>query len=134
MKTNVVKNTILSLAITTLASTISVTSVSAQSSTIQQGSEATTDVKYVGNNSDYFKFDINVKQQASQKLLLRILDENGMELYRETANAKDFNKTVLIIRNDYPRLQFVITGNGISFVKNFSISAEVTDNFLIRDF
>jgi hypothetical protein len=133
MKTKVVKNMFLSLVITTLTASIPATSVSAQSSAIQQGAETASDIRYVGNNSDFFKFEVNLKQLVGQKLLLRVLDENGMELYRETVNSKEFSKIVKVTRNDYARLQFIVTGTGTSFSKSFSINAEVSDNFLIRE-
>lgn len=123
----------LSLVITTLTASIPATSVSAQSSAIQQSAEISADIRYVGNNTDYFKFEVNLKQQNSQRLLLRILDENGIELYRETVNSKEFSKILKITRNDYARLQFIVTGNGSSFKKSFSINAEISDNFLIRE-
>ena len=133
MKTNVVKNITLSLMITALTASIPASSVSAQSSTIQQGTETSTDIKYVGNNTDFFNFEVNLKQQGNQKLLLRILDENGVELYYETVTTKEFSKVVKVPHNDYARLQFIVTGKGTSYAKSFAINAEVSDNFIIRE-
>lgn len=134
MKTNVVKNIFLSLVITTLSATIPATSVNAQSSAIQASAETSTDIRYVGNNTDFFKFEVNLKQQNGQRLLLRVLDQNGVELYRETVNSKEFSKIVKVTRDDYERLQFIVTGNnGTSFAKSFAINADMSDNFLIRE-
>jgi hypothetical protein len=133
MKTNVVKNITLSLMITALSAVIPASSVSAQSSTIQQSSETSADIKYVGNNTDFFKFEVNLKNQGNQKLSLRILDENGVELYYEAVSTKEFSKIVKVPHNDYARLQFIVSGKGASFAKSFSINAEVTDNFIIRE-
>lgn len=132
MKTNVVKNIILSLVITSLTASLP-TNVSAQSANTQPTIDNVTNISYVGNNSDFFKFEVNIKQPNSQKLLLRVLDENGIELYRESVISKEFSKLVKVTRNDYSRLQFVVSGNGTNVVKSFSITAEVSDNFLIRE-
>jgi len=133
MKTNVVKNITLSLMITALTASIPASSVSAQSSTIQQSSETSADIKYVGNNTDFFKFEVNLKNQGNQKLSLRILDENGIELYYEAVSSKEFSKIVKVPHNDYARLQFIVSGKGASYAKSFSINAEVSDNFIIRE-
>ena len=124
----------LSLVITSLTASIPASSVSAQSSSIQQSAETSTDIRYVGNNTDFFKFEVNLKQTGSQRFLLRVMDENGLELYRETVNAKEFSKIVKVTRNDYERLQFIVTSNnGTSFAKSFAINADLSDNFLIRE-
>ncbi len=123
----------LSLVITSLTASIPASNVSAQSSAVQQISETATDIRYVGNNVDFFKFEVNLKQTGSQRLLLRVLDENGIELYREAVNAKEFSKLIKVTRNDYARLQFIVSGNETSYTKSFSINAEPTDNFLIRE-
>ncbi len=132
MKTNVVKNILLSLVITAITASLPA-NVSAQLANIQPATDNVTEISYVGNNSDFFKFEVNLKQPNSQKLLLRVLDENGIELYRETVISKEFSKLIKVTRNDYARLQFVVTGNGVNVVKSFSINAEVSDNFLIRE-
>lgn len=133
MKTNVAKTIILSLVISALSTGFTATSASAQSSNLQ-GSETSAEIKYVGNNVDFFKFEVNLKQQNNQRLLLRILDENGQELYRENVNTKEFSKIVKFTRTDYSRLHFIVTGNnGVNYSKSFTINTEVSDNFLIRE-
>ena len=132
MKTSVVKNIVLTLVISAITAIIPA-SVSAQSTAVQQGSENLTDISYLGNNTEFFKFEVNLKQSSNQRLILRIMDENNNELYREAITTKEFTKLVKIARTDYARLHFIVTGNGNSYSKTFTITSEVSENFIIRE-
>jgi hypothetical protein len=104
MKTSVVKNIVLSLVISAITAVIPA-SVSAQSTAVQ-ASENLTEVSYLGNSTEFFKFEVNLKQPANQRLILRIMDEHNNELYREAVTTKEFTKLVKIARTDYARLHF----------------------------
>ena len=131
MKTSVVKNIVLSLVISAITVVIPA-SISAQSTAVQV-SENLTEISYLGNNTEFFKFEVNLKQSSNQRLILRIMDENNNELYREAVTAKEFTKLVKIARTDYARLHFIVTGNGNSYSKTFTITSEVSENFIIRE-
>ena len=131
MKTSVVKNIVLSLVISAITVIIPA-SVSAQSTTVP-ASENLTEVSYLGNSTEFFKFEVNLKQPSNQRLILRIMDEHNNELYREAVTTKEFTKLVKIARTDYARLHFIVTGNGNSFSKTFMITSEVSENFIIRE-
>jgi hypothetical protein len=133
MKMKVVKSIFLSVLITSLTAGIPTGYVSAQETAVQQGADPSADIWYVGTNEDYFKFEVNLRQAANQKLVLRVLDENGVVLYRETVNAREFNKLIKVTRNDYSRLSFIVSGSGTSFTKSFSINVEVSENYLVNE-
>jgi len=134
MKTNVAKSIFLSFAIFSLTAGIPAGNVSAQNQAIQQSAEPAADIRYAGTNNDFFKFEVNLRQPADQKSVLRVLDENGTELYRETVSAIEFSKTIKVSCNaDVIKLHFVITGIGTNFAKSFSIRTEVTENYLVSE-
>jgi len=132
MKASVVRNFVLTLVISAITAVMPA-SVSAQSTAVQPGSENLTEISYLGNSTEFFKFEVNLKQSSNQRLILRIMDENNNELFREAVTTKEFTKLVKVARTDYKRLHFIVTGNGNSYSKTFTITSEVSENFIIRE-
>jgi hypothetical protein len=134
MKTNVAKSIFLSIAIFSLTAGIPAGNVSAQSPAIQQSAEPAADIRYAGTNNEFFKFEVNFRQPADQKSVLRVLDENGSELYRETVSEREFSKTIKVsCKADVIKLHFIVSGTGTNFSKSFSIRTEVPENYLVSE-
>ena len=128
MNRNVVKSLMLSVVL----AVISVIAVDAQTFvTVEK--QVTPEVRFAGSNHDFINFEVSVRQIGNQKLTLRILDESGVELYRENIGKGEFTKLVKVIRNDYSRLNFVIDSQNNQYKKSFNIKAEVVERLNVEE-
>jgi len=128
MNRNVVKSLMLSVVL----AVISVIAVDAQTFVAVE-KQVTTEVRFAGSNHDYINFEVSVRQIGNQKLTLRILDESGVELYRENIGKGEFTKLVKIIRNDYSRLNFVIDSPNSQYKKSFNIKSEFVERLNVEE-
>ena len=90
-----------------------------------------TEIRYVGCNHDFINFEVTVK--GNERQTLRILDENGVELYRETIGKGDFNRMVKILRNDYAPLYFVVDSQKGQYKKTFNIRPELVERLNVEE-
>ena len=128
MNRNVVKSLMLSVVL----AVISVIAVDAQTFVAVE-KQVTTEVRFAGSNHDYINFEVSVRQIGNQKLTLRILDESGVELYRENIGKGEFTKLVKVIRNDYSRLNFVIDSPNNQYKKSFNIKSEFVERLNVEE-
>ena len=131
MNTNV-KTALFSVLFTAISFIAGVETIHAQTVTNLEKS-ATTDIRYAGATHDFINFEVNVRQAGNQRSTLRILDENGAELYRELIGKGEFNKLVKITRNDYERLLFVIDAPNGQYRKSFNIKSEVVERVRVEE-
>jgi hypothetical protein len=111
---------------------ISVFAVSAQNnSTVEK--QVSPDVRFAGSTRDYINFEVSVRQVGNQRLTLRIIDEGGVELYRENIGKGEFTKLVKIARNDYSRLNFVIDSPNSQYKKTFNIKSEYVERLNVEE-
>jgi hypothetical protein len=75
----------------------------------------------------------SVRQVGNQRLTLRIIDESGVELYRENIGKGEFTKLVKITRNDYSRLNFVIDSPNSQYKKTFNIKSEYVERLNVEE-
>jgi opacity protein-like surface antigen len=125
MKVNVVKNMFV-LVLAVLFSAVAMAS-SVDSPSNRIGKNSNVDIRYTGSNQDFFNFEVAVRQTGNQRLTLRILDEAGIELYRESIGKGGFSKAVKVVRNDYSRLNFVVDSQNGQYRKSFKIQSEVLE-------
>lgn len=125
MKVNVVKNMFV-LVLAVLFSAVAMAS-SVDSPSIKIGKNSNVDIRYTGSNQDFFNFEVAVRQTGNQRLTLRILDEAGIELYRESIGKGGFSKAIKVVRNDYSRLNFVVDSQNGQYKKSFKIQSEVLE-------
>jgi opacity protein-like surface antigen len=125
MKVNVVKNMFV-LVLAVLFSAVAMAS-SVDSPSNRIGTNSNVDIRYTGSNQDFFNFEVAVRQTGNQRLTLRILDEAGIELYRESIGKGGFSKAVKVVRNDYSRLNFVVDSQNGQYRKSFKIQSEVLE-------
>lgn len=124
MKVNVVRNMfVLVIAVLFSAAAMATTADSVSVS----GKNNNVDIRYTGANQDFFNFEVAIRQSGTQRLTLRILDEAGVELYRESFGKGGFNKAIKVVRNDYARLNFVIDSQNGQYRKAFKIQSEVLE-------
>jgi hypothetical protein len=126
MKVNVVKNIVAS-AIFALATFAGISASANTGDLLSDSSNGNVDIRYAGTNDDFFNFEVSVRNADDKKLTLRILDQNGIELYREVIGKRDYSKFVKVIRNDYSRLNFVIDAQNGQYKKTFRIQSEVLE-------
>lgn len=125
MKVNVVKNMfvlVLSVLFSAAAMANSADSVSARAE-----KKLNVDIRYTGANLDFYNFEVAVGQPSAKRYTLRILDESGAELYRESFGKGGFTKAIKIVRNDYARLSFVVDSQNGQYKKSFKIQSEVLE-------
>ncbi len=125
MKVNVVKNMFV-LVLAVLFSAVAMAS-SVDSPSNKIGKDSNVDIRYTGANQDFFNFEVAVRQSGNQRLTLRILDEAGIELYRESIGKGGFSKAIKVVRNDYSRLNFVVDSQNGQYKKAFKIQSEVLE-------
>jgi hypothetical protein len=131
MNTNV-KTALFSVLFTAVSFIAGVETINGQT-IINVEKSASTDIRYTGANPDFINFEVNVRQTGNQRLTLRILDENGVELYRELIGKGEFNKLVKVTRNDYSRLLFVIDAPNGQYRKSFNIKSEVVERVSVEE-
>lgn len=126
MNTNIAK----SLVMTVVLVVVSVFAVNAQTLASVEKSN-TAEIRFAGSNHDFINFEVSLK--GNQKQTLRILDENGVELYRENVGKGEFSKMVKIVRNDYSRLNFVVDSQNGQYRKTFNIRAELIERLNVEE-
>jgi len=123
MKVNVVRKMVASAIFAVM---ISLTAFNATAGTVDSDSATgNVDIRYAGTNEDFFNFEVSVRNADDKKLTFRVIDQNGLELYREVIGKRDFSKFVKVVRNDYSRLHFVIDSQNGQYRKSFRIQSEV---------
>ncbi|HLO82921.1 MAG TPA: hypothetical protein VK166_18280 [Chitinophagaceae bacterium] len=125
MKVNVVKNMFVLVFAVLFSAVAMATSVDSPSNSL--GKNSNVDIRYTGANQDFFNFEVAVRQTGNQRLTLRILDEAGVELYRESIGKGGFSKAIKVVRNDYSRLNFVVDSQNGQYKKAFKIQSEVLE-------
>lgn len=131
MNTNV-KTALFSVLFTAIFIIAGVGTTNGQTS-INLEKSASTEIRYAGTSPDFINFEVNVRQAGNQRLTLRILDENGVELYRELIGKGEFNKLVKVTRADYSRLLFVIDAPNGQYRKSFNIKSEVIERVSVEE-
>lgn len=123
MKVNVVRKMVASAIFAVM---ICLTAFNATAGTVDSDSATgNVDIRYAGTNEDFFNFEVSVRNADDKKLTFRVIDQNGLELYREVIGKRDFSKFVKVVRNDYSRLHFVIDSQNGQYRKSFRIQSEV---------
>lgn len=133
MNRNLFKSLVLSavLAVATVTTVNAQTVVAVEKLTTEKAN--TPEVRFVGSNPDFINFEVSLRQNGNQKQTLRILDENGVELYREIIRKGEFAKLVKVVRNDYSRLDFVIDAQNSQYKKSFNIRNEVVERLNVEE-
>jgi|LakMenEpi03Aug12_release.lakeMendotaPanAssembly.Ray.scaffolds.fasta_scaffold18061_7 hypothetical protein len=133
MNRNLFKSLVLSavLAVATVTTVNAQTVVAVEKFTTEKAN--TPEVRFVGSNPDFINFEVSLRQNGNQKQTLRILDENGVELYREIIRKGEFAKLVKVVRNDYSRLNFVIDAQNSQYKKSFNIRNEVVERLNVEE-
>jgi hypothetical protein len=70
-------------------------------------SKPEVEINYLGANEQYLNFEVKIPFDLANKLVFKITDENGVELFREFVNGKAYNKTIMVTRENYGQLDFV---------------------------
>ena len=93
--------------------------------------ESTAEVKYVGNSSGEYFFNVQYDNAAGSRFVVAILDESGSQLYSGVYSAKKFDKNFRLVDTEsFGKLVFVIRNLGDNSVQRFEVS---TDSREIED-
>lgn len=83
------------------------------------------EINYLGASDQFLNFEIKIPLEVANKLVFKITDENGVELFREFINGKSYNKTIMVTRDNYEQLDFVtITSAAQVAKKSYFIKSE----------
>jgi len=126
MITNIVRTLVMALVLT-VSSACAVQAQHSASAVKPNG----TEIRYAGSNHDFINFEVSVK--GNQRQTLRIFDENGVELYRESIGKGELTRMVKILRNDYARLNFVVDSPNGQYRKAFNIKAELIERLNVEE-
>jgi len=87
-------------------------------------SKVEIEINYLGSNNEFLSFEVKIPQSLANKLVFRIIDENGNELFREFIDGKSFNKTIMVVRDNYEQLDFVTSTLHNQVKKSYFIKSE----------
>lgn len=132
MKVKVVRNLLVLVLFTVIFSFVTV-SVSAEWPVIKTEKIVSVEIRYTGSSPDFLNFAVSVHSTGNQKIILRIKDENGYELYRESIGKRDFTKLIKVFRNDHSRLQFVVDAQNSQYKKSFKIQSEILESINVTE-
>lgn len=85
------------------------------------------EINYVGSTNEFLSFEVKIPQSAANKLVFKITDENGVDLFREFVNGKAFNKTIMVAREQYEQLDFTTSSENIQVKKSYFIKSEIVE-------
>jgi hypothetical protein len=132
MNVKVVRNLLLLVLFSAVFSFVTV-SAYAELPVTKAEKSVSVEIKYTGSSPDFLNFSVAVHSTGNQKLVLRIKDENGHELYRENIGKRDFTKFIKVFRNDYSRLQFVVDTQDGQYKKSFKIQSEILESINVTE-
>jgi hypothetical protein len=94
-------------------------------------SKSEIEINYLGADNEFLSFEVKIPQSLANKLVFRIIDENGNELFREFINGKSFNKTIMVVRDNNEQLDFVTSTLHIQVKKSYFIKSENVEKLIV---
>ena len=94
-------------------------------------SKAEIEINYLGSDNEFLSFEVKIPQSLANKLVFRIMDENGNELFREFINGKSFNKTIMVARDNNEQIDFVTSTLHNQFKKSYFIKSENIEKLIV---
>jgi len=94
-------------------------------------SKAEIEINYLGSDNEFLSFEVKIPQSLANKLVFRIIDENGNELFREFINGKSFNKTIMVARDNNEQLDFVTSTLHNQVKKSYFIKSENIEKLIV---
>ena len=94
-------------------------------------SKAEIEINYLGSDNEFLSFEVKIPQSLANKLVFRIMDENGNELFREFINGKSFNKTIMVARDNNEQLDFVTSTLHNQVKKSYFIKSENIEKLIV---
>ena len=94
-------------------------------------SKSEIEIKYLGADNEFLSFEVKIPQSLANKLVFRIIDENGNELFREFINGKSFNKTIMVVRDNNEQLDFVTSTLHNQVKKSYFIKSENVEKLIV---
>ncbi|MCF8339546.1 MAG: hypothetical protein K9I82_01080 [Chitinophagaceae bacterium] len=94
-------------------------------------SKSEIEINYLGSDNEFLSFEVKIPQSLANKLVFRIMDENGNELFREFINGKPFNKTIMVARDNNEQLDFVTSTLHNQVKKSYFIKSENIEKLIV---
>jgi hypothetical protein len=94
---------------------------------INEVSKFDIEINYIGSTNEYLSFEVKIPQSVANRLVFKITDEDGVDLYREFINGKAYNKTILVARSHYEQLDFTTSSEKIQVKKSYFIKSEIIE-------
>lgn len=80
-------------------------------------------VTYVSADAESIQFDVKVDNAAGEKFTIVVKDENGITIYRNSFNSKDFKKRFVLPKTDSNKITFQVKTEGESKIESFEINS-----------
>ncbi len=80
-------------------------------------------VTYVSGDAQTLQFDVKVNNASGEKFTIVVKDENGVTLYRNSFNSKDFKKRFVLPKTDSNKITFLVKTEGDGKTESFEINS-----------
>ncbi|MFZ9660268.1 MAG: hypothetical protein ACO29O_00205 [Chitinophagaceae bacterium] len=94
---------------------------------IEHKEDLNANVKFIGFDGDYVKFEVSYSKPSKSATQLRIYDQNGLELYSE-ALSTGYSKLIKVAISEVSRIDFIISGREFQLNKTFKILPQLVVN------
>jgi hypothetical protein len=95
-----------------------------------KGSASTAEVKYVDNKEGAYVFNVIYDNAAGSRFSLRVLDEQGNQLYQSFFSDKKFDKKFMITETE-GQFTFIIRNYQDNSIQRFEVNS---NTHLVEDF
>lgn len=93
----------------------------------QANSAAKAEVTYLGANDEFLQFNVNYKNEGSEKFIFEIYDDQHQVIYSKKYNNADFNKKIYVYKlADYNKVTFSIRSTNSDYKETFTINPKFT--------
>ena len=86
--------------------------------------EATNSISFAGFRGDFLIFDLQLSDLPANGCTVIISDESGNLFFEENVLGNSFTRRYKITRDGFSRINFKVTGKGLTLNKSFTIKKE----------
>jgi len=90
-------------------------------------------VDFYGKKDEYLVFDVSFNQPNERKLILRITDQEGHQLYSEALLKNVYSRRILIAEEDIDKLTFSLQSSKDEVKKIFTVKYVLKETLLIKE-
>lgn len=124
--------TILALLAAALSTTLFVQpSVSQKPATYDTVVDNTRSVSYLGLKNEMLVFEVSLNFDDNETRILKIYDENSIEIYSERIKTNTFVKQYMFAKNAGAKIQFTLRGKKTILNETFEVNYKIEEKLVI---